>query len=147
VWRAIALLVWSLIVVMAANDYYVKPRLIGRGGDSHPLLMLVALIGGLSVFGIAGLIVGPVIMSLFVATARILEREREEDPLVSVSTSPPPPPTPATPEPDPDDTPSGVHDRGKAWAPSPLHRARAGFGGSPFAARHARSRRRSRRTR
>jgi predicted PurR-regulated permease PerM len=74
--RAIALVGFSLVVVMAANDYYVKPRLVGRRGDTHPLLMLVSLIGGLSVFGVAGLIVGPVIMSLFVATARILERER-----------------------------------------------------------------------
>jgi predicted PurR-regulated permease PerM len=39
--------------------------------------MLVSLIGGISVFGMAGVIVGPVVMSLFVATARIYERERE----------------------------------------------------------------------
>jgi hypothetical protein len=40
--------------------------------------MLVALIGGITVFGVAGLIVGPVAMALFVATARILEREQDE---------------------------------------------------------------------
>jgi predicted PurR-regulated permease PerM len=76
--RAILLTSWSLVLVMAANDYVVRPRLVGRG-EGHPLLMLVAIIGGISVFGIAGLIVGPVIMSLFVATARIYEREREAD--------------------------------------------------------------------
>ncbi|MGD0674194.1 MAG: AI-2E family transporter [Polyangiaceae bacterium] len=77
--RAVVLIGWNLIFVMAANDYVIKPRLVGRGGDSHPLLMLVALIGGISVFGVAGVIVGPVTMALFVATARIYEREREAE--------------------------------------------------------------------
>ncbi len=76
--RALLLSIWSLVLVMAANDYVVRPRLVGRG-EAHPLLTLVGLIGGISVFGVAGLIVGPVIMSLFVATAHIYEREREVD--------------------------------------------------------------------
>jgi predicted PurR-regulated permease PerM len=79
--RALLLTAWSLIIVGFLNDYIIRPRLIGRGGSgAHPLLMLVALIGGISVFGIAGVIVGPIVMSLFVASARIYERERERDP-------------------------------------------------------------------
>jgi predicted PurR-regulated permease PerM len=79
--RAILLVAWCLIVVGLLNDYLIRPRLIGgREQRVHPLLMLVSLIGGISVFGIAGVIVGPVVMSLFVATARIYERERERDP-------------------------------------------------------------------
>jgi predicted PurR-regulated permease PerM len=74
--RGILLAAWSLILVMAGNDYFIRPRLIGRSGSSHPLLTLVALLGGITVFGVAGVIVGPVIMSLFVASARIYERER-----------------------------------------------------------------------
>jgi predicted PurR-regulated permease PerM len=74
--RALLLTAWCLVLVMAANDYFVRPRLVGRGGG-HPLLMLVALIGGISVFGVAGIIVGPVIMSLFVASVRIYEREND----------------------------------------------------------------------
>jgi predicted PurR-regulated permease PerM len=52
--------------------------------------MLVALLGGISVFGVAGVIVGPVTMSLFVASARIYEREREHDLHDSPSESIPP---------------------------------------------------------
>lgn len=55
----------------------IRPRLIGGGNRAHPLLTLVAILGGISVFGIAGVIVGPVVMSLFVASARIYERERD----------------------------------------------------------------------
>ena len=39
----------------------------------------MSLIGGISVFGVAGVIVGPVTLSLFLASARIYEREREQD--------------------------------------------------------------------
>jgi predicted PurR-regulated permease PerM len=79
--RAIGLTIWCLLLVMATNDYVIRPKLVGRGGsgEAHPLLMLVGLLGGISVFGIAGVIVGPVIVSLFVAAARIYERERERE--------------------------------------------------------------------
>ncbi len=91
--RAILLTAFNLIFVMALNDYFVRPRLVGRGGDaSHPLLTLLALVGGISVFGIAGVIVGPVVMSLFVATARIYERERDVEFAASGEDLPPSPP-------------------------------------------------------
>jgi predicted PurR-regulated permease PerM len=77
--RALLLTAYCLIVVMAANDYVIRPRLVGSREGAHPLLMLVALLGGISVFGVAGVIVGPVTMSLFVAVGRIYERERERD--------------------------------------------------------------------
>jgi predicted PurR-regulated permease PerM len=88
--RGIVLVAWSLIIVMALSDYVVRPRLVGRGGGTHPLLMLIALLGGLSVFGISGLIVGPVVVSLFVAAAHIYERERVKDPAIAREQLPPP---------------------------------------------------------
>jgi predicted PurR-regulated permease PerM len=77
--RALLLTAWSLVLVMAANDYVIRPRLVGRGEEAHPLLTLVSLLGGISVFGVAGVIVGPMIMALFVASARIYERERDAE--------------------------------------------------------------------
>ena len=68
-------LVWGALVVVSVCDYVIRPRLVGSKGKGHPLLMLVGLLGGIEVFGLAGLIVGPIIMSLFVAILRIYERE------------------------------------------------------------------------
>ncbi|HEY1691324.1 MAG TPA: AI-2E family transporter [Polyangiaceae bacterium] len=68
---------WGLGVVMAVSDYVIRPRLVGGKREGHPLLMLVGLLGGIEVFGITGLIVGPVIMSLFVAILRIYEEGAE----------------------------------------------------------------------
>jgi len=78
--RAFLLTAWSLLFVMALNDYLIKPRLVGRGQATSPFLMFVALLGGISVFGVVGVIIGPIIVSLFVASAHIYERESESDP-------------------------------------------------------------------
>jgi predicted PurR-regulated permease PerM len=77
--RALLLTAYCLVILMAGNDYVIRPRLVGSREDAHPLLTLVSLIGGISVFGVAGVIVGPVALSLFLASARIYEREREQD--------------------------------------------------------------------
>jgi predicted PurR-regulated permease PerM len=65
---------WGLLVVMALSDYVVRPRLVGKRGDTHPLLTLVSLVGGVLTIGLPGLVAGPLIVSLFAATARIYER-------------------------------------------------------------------------
>jgi predicted PurR-regulated permease PerM len=76
--RAILLVAWCVLFVLACSDYVVRPRLVGREG-AHPLLTLVALIGGIAVFGVAGIFLGPVMVSLFLASAHIYELEREAD--------------------------------------------------------------------
>ena len=71
-------LVWGLLVVSICTDYVVRPRLVGKKGHGHPLLMLVSLLGGIEVMGLAGLIVAPIVMSLFLAVLKIYEREVAE---------------------------------------------------------------------
>jgi predicted PurR-regulated permease PerM len=71
--------VWGLAVVVGLGDYVLRPRLVGGSSGAQPLLTLVAALGGVEVFGLAGLVVGPVLMSLFVAILRIYEREMEAD--------------------------------------------------------------------
>ena len=73
----VCVLVWGTLVVMMATDYVIRPRLVGRR-VGHPLLVLFALIGGIEAFGLAGLIVAPMLMSLFLAVLRIYERETRQ---------------------------------------------------------------------
>ena len=70
----VSVLIWGFLVVMTATDYVIRPRLVGRK-VGHPLLVLFALLGGIEVLGLAGLIVAPILMSLFLAVLRIYERE------------------------------------------------------------------------
>jgi predicted PurR-regulated permease PerM len=73
--HAVLQAIWGLLLVVGIGEYMLRPRLVGRKGKGHPLLMLVAALGGIQVFGLAGIVVGPVTMSLFLAILTIYERE------------------------------------------------------------------------
>lgn len=60
---AIGLLVWSLIAV-GLIDNFLGPRLVGKGMQLHPLVIFLAVFGGLAFFGPAGLFLGPLCVSL-----------------------------------------------------------------------------------
>jgi predicted PurR-regulated permease PerM len=71
----ILLVVWCVVLITGFGEYVLRPRLMGGSGKGQPLLMLVGVLGGIQLFGLPGIVVGPVIMSLFVAILRIYERE------------------------------------------------------------------------
>lgn len=73
--HAILELVWSMVLVVGVCDYVVRPRLV-RGESKVPTLVtFVALFGGIEVFGLKGLILGPVLMSLALAVLRLYASE------------------------------------------------------------------------
>ncbi len=47
-------------------DYLLRPRLIGDDIRLHEILVLFGVLGGLVVFGVFGLIIGPIVMAVFV---------------------------------------------------------------------------------
>jgi predicted PurR-regulated permease PerM len=60
---AIGLLAW-LFVMSTMIEAYLRPRLLGGKEKIHPMLMLFAVLGGLSFFGPIGLLLGPLALSL-----------------------------------------------------------------------------------
>lgn len=73
--RAVLLAAYGVLIVTSLADYVIRPRIVGARGHGHPLLTLIALLGGIEVFGLAGLIIAPIVMSVFVAAFRLYERE------------------------------------------------------------------------
>jgi predicted PurR-regulated permease PerM len=69
------MVIWGIFAVTMLADYVIRPRIVGSHGHSHPLLTLISLLGGIEVFGLAGLVIAPMVMSLFVAALRLYERE------------------------------------------------------------------------
>lgn len=61
---ALGLLIWGMVAV-GLIDNFLGPRLMQRGSNLHPLLMLLSVIGGISLFGPLGFLMGPLIFSLF----------------------------------------------------------------------------------
>jgi predicted PurR-regulated permease PerM len=71
-------LVWGMALIVGASDYVIRPRLVGGEGELPSLVTFGALFGGVEVFGLKGLVVGPVFMSLSIAVLRIYGREMRE---------------------------------------------------------------------
>lgn len=61
---AVGLAVWGMLAV-GLIDNLLGPYLMSRGNKLHPFVILLAVLGGISIFGPIGFIVGPVIVSLF----------------------------------------------------------------------------------
>jgi predicted PurR-regulated permease PerM len=59
-------------------DNLVRPLVLKGGSDMHPLISLVAILGGLEFFGLLGVLLGPVIVAMFTACARVWPHLAEE---------------------------------------------------------------------
>ena len=60
-------LVFSGIFIIGMIDNLLRPILIGKETKIPDYLILLTTIGGISIFGITGFIVGPIIASLFIS--------------------------------------------------------------------------------
>jgi predicted PurR-regulated permease PerM len=66
---------WGALIVVGASDYVIRPRLVRGDGQVPALITFIALFGGVEVFGLLGLIVGPVIATVAFAVLRTYDRE------------------------------------------------------------------------
>ncbi len=69
---AVGLLLWSVLAV-GLIDNFLGPKLVGRGMQLHPLLVLLSVFGGLVFFGPAGIFLGPLCTSLLFALLSIYQ--------------------------------------------------------------------------
>ena len=67
---AIGFLIWGF-GTNAIIDYLIGPKL-RKGANLHPLLILFSILGGISLFGAIGIIIGPMIISLLIVLLKIL---------------------------------------------------------------------------
>lgn len=72
--RGVVEIAASVALIIGLCDYVVRPRLVGS--ESMPaLLTFASLFGGVEVFGLVGLIVGPLLMSLAIVVLRLYRAE------------------------------------------------------------------------
>jgi len=71
----------AAVVLLAAGffigtvDNFIRPQIIRGGSNLHPLLSFVSALGGLQIFGMSGLFLGPVICGLAVEAIKIIQRD------------------------------------------------------------------------
>jgi len=59
------------IILSFSIEYLVKPKMVGTQVKMHTLLVFLSIIGGLSVYGILGIIYGPLIITAFLTLSDI----------------------------------------------------------------------------
>jgi predicted PurR-regulated permease PerM len=70
VFNAVGLLAWSAVIV-GLVDNFLGPYLMSRGNNMHPFIILIAVLGGISLMGPIGFVIGPVIVTLFLVLLEI----------------------------------------------------------------------------
>ncbi len=75
VWPGIGIMLLSICVVTPI-DNILRPRIVGSSAKMHDLLIFFSTLGGIIVFGVMGIVVGPVIAALFVAAINIYEMDQ-----------------------------------------------------------------------
>ena len=66
-------------LVIGTIDNFIRPILVGKDSELHPLLVLFSTLGGIIVFGISGFIIGPVLASLFMAFWEMYDEYYKKD--------------------------------------------------------------------
>lgn len=71
---AIIFLVYGFVFVSSV-DNIIRPLVMGGRIKVHPVLLFIALLGGVRAFGAIGIVFGPVLLAVFLASLRIYQRE------------------------------------------------------------------------
>ncbi|HLA11373.1 MAG TPA: AI-2E family transporter [Pyrinomonadaceae bacterium] len=83
--KAVFLVAWGGIVI-GMIDNFLRPKLVGSRTRLHELLIFFAVLGGLSVFGVLGVILGPVVLAIALALKNVFQAAEESSISASVST-------------------------------------------------------------
>ncbi|HYT66799.1 MAG TPA: AI-2E family transporter [Vicinamibacterales bacterium] len=71
--KAGILVIWGVLVI-GSIDNILSPRLVGRRASLHELLIFFAVLGGLQVFGVLGLVLGPVVVAMTLALIEMVRQ-------------------------------------------------------------------------
>jgi predicted PurR-regulated permease PerM len=71
--KAIFLTAWGVLVV-GSIDNFLSPRLVGKRAALHELLIFFSVLGGIQLFGVVGVVLGPVVVALTLAILDVVRQ-------------------------------------------------------------------------
>ncbi|HEV2856047.1 MAG TPA: AI-2E family transporter [Thermoanaerobaculia bacterium] len=77
-WQGIGILIVTILVIVNV-DNLMRPRLVGQETGMHDLMVFFSTLGGISMFGPTGFIIGPMIAALFLSVLDIYSAEFQEN--------------------------------------------------------------------
>ena len=76
VWQGVALVAYGALVI-GLVDNVLRPVLVGRDTKMPEYVVLISTLGGITMFGFNGLVIGPVIAAMFIASWDIFSEARQ----------------------------------------------------------------------
>jgi len=77
-WQGAFVLLCGFFIIASA-DNVLRPILVGRDTGIPDWIILITTLGGISLVGLSGIVLGPLVAGLFLASWSILREQREED--------------------------------------------------------------------
>jgi len=78
IWQG-AFVLGSGFIIISSADNVLRPILVGRDTGIPDWIILITTLGGLSLAGFSGIVLGPLVAGLFLASWSILQEQRAED--------------------------------------------------------------------
>ena len=78
IWQGVTV-IGSGVLVIGMADNVLRPILVGRDTGIPDWMILVTTLGGIGMLGLSGIVVGPLVAGLFLASWAILREQREAD--------------------------------------------------------------------
>ena len=85
--QAVGIMLVGFIIIINV-DNVLRIMLAKRMGDIHPLVTLMGLVLGIEIFGLIGLVVGPLLVSYFLVLMEVFRRENRAHQLAQVANEP-----------------------------------------------------------
>lgn len=70
IWQGVTILLVGVFVISSV-DNLLRPPLVGKDTQMHPLVVLFSTLGGLVIFGVSGFVIGPIIAALYLSIISI----------------------------------------------------------------------------
>jgi predicted PurR-regulated permease PerM len=87
-WQGLFVLLTGFFVISSA-DNVLRPILVGRDTGIPDWIILITTLGGISLVGFSGIVLGPLVAGLFLASWSILREQREEEEREGLDPHPP----------------------------------------------------------
>lgn len=76
--KALILALWGALII-GTVDNFLRPKLVGERTKLHELFIFFSVLGGLQVFGVVGIVLGPVVLAITLALLDVF-RQTEKSP-------------------------------------------------------------------
>lgn len=78
IWQGVFILIFGTLVI-STIDNLLRPILVGKDIQMHPLLIFLSTLGGLVVFGLSGFVIGPIITAFLMTFWEMYEHYYKTD--------------------------------------------------------------------